>query len=172
MSDLSYIALGSNLGDRLHHLQSGLNSLQLLSHVELIAVSSAYETEPQGYIEQPTFLNAVCSVRSTFSAPELLSSMQEIENNHQRQRHIHGGPRTLDLDLLLYGDQRFDSDSLIVPHPHMTERSFVLVPLCQIAPQLRNPLNNRLYTDDLRLLEGPNPQAIAELTTPITHVHS
>ncbi|MGY8824807.1 MAG: 2-amino-4-hydroxy-6-hydroxymethyldihydropteridine diphosphokinase [Candidatus Latescibacterota bacterium] len=172
MSDLSYIALGSNLGDRLHHLQSGLNSLQLLSHVELIAVSSAYETEPQGYIEQPTFLNAVCSVRSTFSAPELLSSMQEIENNHQRQRHIHWGPRTLDLDLLLYGDQRFDSDSLIVPHPHMTERSFVLVPLCQIAPQLRNPLNNRLYTDDLRLLEGPNPQAIAELTTPITHVHS
>lgn len=172
MSDLAYIALGSNLGDRLDHLQSGLNCLQMHPQLELVAVSSVYETEPQGYTQQPTFLNAVCSVRSILPASELLATMQEIENEHQRQRHIHWGPRTLDLDLLLYGNQFFDNDSLVVPHPHMIDRTFVLVPLCQIAPQLRDPLNNRLYSDYLRLLEGPTPQPVAELSPAIPHAHS
>ncbi len=172
MNDLAYIALGANLGNRLNHLQSGLDQLQALSALELVTASSVYETEPQGYTQQPTFLNAVCSVRTSIPPLELLAAMQIIENDHQRQRHIHWGPRTLDLDLLLYGNQPFDSDLLVLPHPYMTERDFVLVPLCQIAPQLRNPLNNRLYTDYLRELAGPPIHAMAELNAPIAHANS
>ena len=172
MHDLAYIALGSNLGDRLEHLQAGLDDLRASSAIELVSVSSVYETEPQGYRQQPTFLNAVCSARSTLSAPELLDIMQTIENDHKRQRHIHWGPRTLDLDLLLYGKQQFDGDQLTLPHPYMTERDFVLVPLCQIAPQLKNPLNGRLYTDYLRTLNGAPLRAVAELNFPIVHANS
>jgi 2-amino-4-hydroxy-6-hydroxymethyldihydropteridine diphosphokinase len=172
MNDLAYIALGSNLGDRLQHLQAGLDGLRAVSAIEMVAVSSVYETEPQGYTQQPTFLNAVCSVRSTLAAPELLDTMQTIENDHKRQRHIHWGPRTLDLDLLLYGEQRFDGDRLTLPHPYMTERDFVLAPLCQIAPQLKNPLNGHLYTDYRLTLNGPPIRAVAELSFPIAHANS
>lgn len=172
MNDLAYIALGSNLGERLDYLQMGLDSLRSLPAIELVAASSIYETEPQGYTQQPTFLNAVCSVRSALSPLELLTAMQAIEKDHKRQRHIHWGPRTLDLDLLLYGKRQLDSDLLVLPHPYMTERDFVLAPLCQIAPQLRNPLNDRLYADYLHHLKNPPLRTVAEFTISAIHADS
>ena len=117
--------MGSNLGDRQAYLQAGLEAIAALKGIRVAAVSSVYETAPVGYTDQPFFLNAVVAVETDIPAAELLASMQAIEARHERQRRVHWGPRTLDLDLLLYGDHLIDTDRLRVPHPHIAERGFV-----------------------------------------------
>ncbi len=152
MPERAFIGMGSNLGDRRAFLEAGLTALADLEGVMPIALSSLYETAPQGYLDQPMFLNAVLSVQTELPPPELLLAMQQIEDSHQRRRTIHWGPRTLDLDLLLYGSRRVNSPDLILPHPCITTRSFVLVPLCEIAPGLRHPCTGksfRSYCDEL-----------------------
>ena len=154
MPELAYIGIGSNLGDRRAYLESGLEELTAVPGVEFESVSSAYETAPQGYTDQPSFLNAVFSVHTSLSAHELLLTMQEIENRRHRHRHRHWGPRTLDLDLLLYGDHRIETENLVLPHPRIAERCFVLAPLCEITPDLRHPCSGQLFAENLQAIAG------------------
>jgi len=153
MAEQAYIGIGSNLEDRRAYLQAGLTEVVAVPGVELEAVSSVYETAPLGPVDQPFFLNAVFSVRTTLSPAKLLGAMQAIENRHHRQRRIRWGPRTLDLDLLLYGQVQVETEDLVLPHPHMAERCFVLVPLCEIAPDLRHPRTGRPFAAGLRELD-------------------
>lgn len=157
MAELAYIGLGSNLGDRLAHLRRAVVELTAYPGVCLEAASSVYETAPQGYLDQPFFLNAVLSVRTCLAPFALLKVMGQIEARHGRQRPIHWGPRTLDLDLLLYGQEQIDTPELVLPHPRLTERAFVLAPLCELAPDLRHPLTGKLLSLYLGELEKVQP---------------
>ncbi len=134
-----FIGLGANLGDAKAHLQAGLDGLAAIPQYEPLAVSSLYLTAPVGPVEQPPFLNAVAHGGYRGEALDLLNSLQRIEAGQGRQRLEHWGPRTLDLDLLIFGREIIDLPKLKVPHPEMWHRAFVLVPLMEIAPQLKLP---------------------------------
>ncbi len=131
----SYVALGANLGDAAQTLRDALHRLDHTPGLRLIHASSLYRTAPIDS-SGPDYLNAVAEVGSTLTAPALLAALQAIELAHGRERPYRNAPRTLDLDLLLYGDGRIDSPALVVPHPRMWERAFVLVPLAEVAPIL------------------------------------
>lgn len=133
-----YIALGSNVGDRELNLR---RAVQLLEHsgVVVAKLSSLYETEPVGYLDQPWFLNAVLEATTDLMAAELLSALRGIESHMGSSKAFRNGPRLIDLDILLYGDEVIDMPALVVPHPRMLQRNFVLAPLAEIAPQLRHP---------------------------------
>ena len=135
-----FIGLGSNLGDARAHLRAGRQGLETLAGCRSLAVSSLYHTAPVGVTDQPAFLNAV--VRGMFGGEplELLDALLAIEAGQGRQRRLRWGPRTLDLDLLLFGDQVIDSDRLTTPHPEMHRRVFVLAPLMELAPELVLPV--------------------------------
>ncbi|MGI9060135.1 MAG: GTP cyclohydrolase MptA [Ktedonobacteraceae bacterium] len=132
-----YLALGSNLGDRRGHLSAAIQQLREIMAVS--AVSSVYETEPVGYLEQPRFLNMVCSGTTQLSAQELLKYAKGIEATLGRQTTVRNGPRPIDIDIIFFDDLRLMEDDLTVPHPRMAERAFVLVPLAEIAPDLIDP---------------------------------
>ena len=137
----AYIGLGSNIGDR---EQNVLRAVELLrGPVRVIAVSSRYCTEPIGPADQEDFINAVVQVETERSALDLLSLCRSIEDRMGRQRTVRWGPRTIDLDILLYGDAMLDHPDLTIPHPRMAERKFVLVPLTEIAPHAVHPLLRR-----------------------------
>ncbi|MGE0201679.1 MAG: 2-amino-4-hydroxy-6-hydroxymethyldihydropteridine diphosphokinase [Candidatus Melainabacteria bacterium] len=138
------IGLGSNLGDSPATLQSALDSLALHPDITLVSVSSFYETDPVGLTDQPVFLNAAAQVQTTLSALQLLAVCLEIEQAHGRVRHADRqyGPRTLDLDILLYGDGVIDLPGLSVPHPHLHERLFALLPVLEVMPEAVHPRLN------------------------------
>ena len=136
---LAYLGLGTNLGDRESYLAQALKELVGLPTIEIAAVSSIYETAPVGLTDQPDFLNLVVSVRTTLSPRELMDALLHIENKMGRVRTVRWGPRVIDLDLLLFGDVRVEVPGLSVPHPRLRERSFVLIPLAEIAPDLILP---------------------------------
>lgn len=151
---LAAIALGSNLGDREKNLMQAVESLRLLG--EVVAVSGFADTTPVGYTDQPRFLNAAALLRTGLPPADLLGALLSIELQHGRDRS-HGiakGPRTLDLDLLLYGDTVMSSDGLTLPHPEMHRRTFVLQPLAEIAPELVHPVLRRTILELLRALDG------------------
>ncbi|MGO4111325.1 2-amino-4-hydroxy-6-hydroxymethyldihydropteridine diphosphokinase [Paenibacillus sp. YAF4_2] len=125
----AYIALGSNLGDREELLRQAVERLKQQSGVQIVKVSGIYETDPVGYTDQPAFLNMAVSVKTSLSPNELLHALFDAEQLLGRIRDIRWGPRTIDLDLLLYGDVTMDDEELTLPHPRMMERAFVLVPL-------------------------------------------
>jgi 2-amino-4-hydroxy-6-hydroxymethyldihydropteridine diphosphokinase len=131
----AYLALGSNVGDRLAHLQHAIDELASHAEIHVTAVSSVYTTDPVGGPEQPEYLNAVVAVDTSLAPHALLGVAQAIENSARRVRTVRWGPRTLDVDLLLYDDARIGDDDLVVPHPRMWERDFVLVPLRDVAPE-------------------------------------
>jgi 2-amino-4-hydroxy-6-hydroxymethyldihydropteridine diphosphokinase len=133
-----YIALGTNVGEREANL---LQALQLLpeSGVQIRRVSSIYETEPVDYLDQEWFLNAVLEAQTELDALDLLSALRVIEARMGSKKAFAKGPRKIDLDILLYGNETIDTPELRVPHPRMLERKFVLVPLAEIAPNLRHP---------------------------------
>lgn len=139
----AYLGLGSNLGDRLGALQSALRGLARIDGLEVRAVSAAYETSPVGPVPQGDFLNAVAEVRTGLDPPSLLLALLQVERDHGRQRRERWGPRSLDLDLLLWGQVRFEAPGLVVPHPHLTERRFVLEPLLELAPDLVHPVSGQ-----------------------------
>ena len=135
----AYVGLGSNLGDRDQAIRDALDLLG--RRVELVAVSSLRETEPWGHADQPSFVNAAAVVETELSPRELLAELLDIERELGRQRDAgpRYGPRTIDLDLLLYGDAFVDEPGLVVPHPHLHERRFALEPLHELDPALVVP---------------------------------
>jgi len=132
---VSFIALGANLGDAKSTLLAAIENLDNLPNSHLIARSSLYRSAPLEAIG-PDFYNAVIALQSNLDAHELLLKLQQIENQAGRRRPYPNAPRTLDLDLLLYGEARIDTSTLQVPHPRMWQRAFVLLPLAEIAPGL------------------------------------
>jgi 2-amino-4-hydroxy-6-hydroxymethyldihydropteridine diphosphokinase len=131
----AFLALGSNLGERVAHLQHALDTLAAHPEVDVVAVSRVYETDPVGGPEQGAYLNAVVAVDTGLEPLDLLRLAQELERAAGRVRTERWGPRTLDVDVLLYGDQTIHTDVLTVPHPRLWERDFVLVPLRDVAPE-------------------------------------
>ncbi|MBD0290198.1 MAG: 2-amino-4-hydroxy-6-hydroxymethyldihydropteridine diphosphokinase [Thermoleophilia bacterium] len=141
----AYIGLGSNLGNRRRYLERALARLDAEAGIDVVAVSSVRETDPVGYLEQPRFLNAVAALETTLSPRELLDALLGVERSLGRQRAgPRFGPRTIDLDLLLYGDEQVDEGALTVPHPRLAERRFVLEPLAELAPDLALPDGRRV----------------------------
>lgn len=135
----AYIGLGSNLGNPRQQVLSAIEEISQLANVALLQASSLYQTAPIGPPGQQDYINAVISVQCQLSAEQLLAKLQQIESQHKRQRDVHWGPRTLDLDILLFGNLQIAGASLTIPHPHMQQRRFVLDPLCELAPQLQIP---------------------------------
>ncbi|SEP55958.1 2-amino-4-hydroxy-6-hydroxymethyldihydropteridine diphosphokinase [Streptococcus lutetiensis] len=131
-----YLSLGSNIGDKKAYLEAALERLNQLPQTSLAAVSSFYETAAWGKTDQDDFLNICCQLKTELAAQQLLIECQQIEKDLHRVRHEHWGPRTIDIDILLYGSEHIATENLKVPHPYMTERAFVLVPLFEIAPSL------------------------------------
>jgi 2-amino-4-hydroxy-6-hydroxymethyldihydropteridine diphosphokinase len=134
---LAYLGIGSNLGDRLSYLQLAVDELARADRVAVVGVSPVYETAPVGGPEQPEYLNAVVALDTSLGARELLRIAQRIEAAAERVRTVRWGPRTLDVDVLLVGDQRIDDPDLVVPHPRLAERAFVVVPLAELDPEWR-----------------------------------
>ena len=137
----AYVGLGSNLGDREQTLLAAVAALRAEPGVELVAVSGLIETEPVGFLDQPRFVNGVAVLETTLFARALLEVLLDVERRFGRSRDgvPAQGPRTLDLDLLLYGDEEIDEPGLRVPHPRLHERAFVLEPLTEVAPGLEIP---------------------------------
>jgi len=132
----AYVGLGSNLNNPLQQVKQAVKAIAKHPGISLIAQSKYYQTKPWGYENQPDFINAVIAVDVALSAEQLLDVLQSIETDQGRVRTMHCGPRIIDLDILLYGDEVIHTKRLRVPHPHMTKRDFVLVPLTEIAPDL------------------------------------
>ena len=133
-----YLSLGSNLHDRAANLRAAIAALPS-ANFQVRRVSSFYETEPVDYLEQPWFLNCVVEGETDSEPIDLLRALRAIESQLGSKKAFAKGPRVLDIDILLFGDQSIDSPELQIPHPRMLERNFVLTPLAEIAPQLRHP---------------------------------
>ena len=141
----AYIGLGSNLGDRESMLLAALAALDALPEVDVVAVSAFRETDPVGYLDQPRFLNGAAVLDTELAPRELLRRLLEVERQHGRTRDGPPlGPRTVDLDLLVYGEEQIDEAGLQVPHPRLHERRFALEPLAEVAPGLEIPGRGRV----------------------------
>jgi len=132
----SYLGLGSNMGDKKRYLYDAIQILNHREEITITTLSSLYETAPWGYVDQDIFMNLVVEIETSLSPFELLDVCQFIENELGRVREFKWGPRVIDVDILLYDDQVIQSKRLTVPHPYMTERDFVMIPLAEINPQL------------------------------------
>ena len=146
----AYVGLGSNLGDRKTTLRTAIQRLETLGRIA--GVSSLYETEPVGNLEQPSFLNAVIALDTALAPVDLLAALLGIERDLGRVRSFPNAPRTLDLDLLLVDDAIIDTPDLTLPHPRLHERPFVLVPLAEIAPELVLPGSGKTLQELLHTL--------------------
>ena len=134
---LVYIGLGSNLENPLQQIKTAINDLQAIAEITIVSVSSLYQSP--GPADQPDYINAVLALKTILNPHQLLDVLQSVEQLHGRERKRHWGERTLDLDILLYGDQILDDERLKIPHPGMHERAFVLYPLAEIAPDVEIP---------------------------------
>lgn len=141
----AFLGLGSNVGDRQAHLAHALHQLDAL--YELTGVSSVWETDPVGYEDQRRFLNLVARIATRASPRELLRTTRKIEAERGRERRFRNAPRTLDIDLLLYGDRVVEEEGLEIPHPRMAERAFVVVPLLELDPGLVDPRTGESYAE-------------------------
>ena len=143
----AYLGLGSNLGNRLAFLRGARDALINRPELELIQASAVYETEAVGGPpDNPPFLNAVLQVRTSLTPRQLLATCLEIEDEFGRSRPVRWAPRTIDIDILLFADQIISEEDLMIPHPRLQERAFVLAPLIEIAPDLKHPLLEQSIT--------------------------
>ncbi|UMT81083.1 2-amino-4-hydroxy-6-hydroxymethyldihydropteridine diphosphokinase [Staphylococcus roterodami] len=143
----AYLGLGSNIGDRENQLNEAIKMLSAYEGINVSKVSSIYETAPVGYTEQPNFLNLCIEIETTLSVSELLERCLEAEARLHRVRKERWGPRTIDVDILLYGNEIAELPNLSVPHPRMNERAFVLIPLNDIATDVIEPRSNLKIKD-------------------------
>lgn len=148
----AYLGIGTNIGNREENLKNALISLNLLPNTKVIAASKVYETTPVGYAEQDDFLNIAVEIETELTAHDILGACLGIEAGLGRIRNIKNGPRVIDIDLLLYEDEKYDAPSLILPHPRMLEREFVLRPLLDI--QFDNPLFDREWAQSVLTGDG------------------
>lgn len=150
----AFIALGSNLNDPVAQVREGLLALAALPQTRLVRASSLYQNPPAGHREQPDFVNAVAEIETRLAPRALLDGLLAIERSRGRVRDFPNAPRTLDLDIVLFGEQVIDEPGLTIPHPRMLERAFVLVPLAEIAPTATVPGAGRA-ADLAARLEAP-----------------
>ena len=148
----AYIAFGSNMGDKKLFIDNGIRGLKKTKGCRIEAVSDYLVTEPYGVTDQDEFLNGVLKMRTLLSPEELLERLHQLEQEANRERIIHWGPRTLDLDILFYDQEIIDTADLHIPHPDMQNRDFVLAPMNQIAPYLRHPVLNQTISQLLNIL--------------------
>lgn len=160
MATVVYLLLGSNEGDRFFHIHEGKRMLQA-SVGNIIKQSSLYETAAWGHTQQPDFLNAVVKINTTKTATQLLQSIQQIEAHLGRQRTVHWGQRTLDIDILFFGNQIIQQSDLHIPHPYLHQRRFTLLPLSEIAPGLIHPIFKKRISTLLK--ECSDPLAVKKL---------
>jgi 2-amino-4-hydroxy-6-hydroxymethyldihydropteridine diphosphokinase len=135
---VAFVGIGSNLEDPRAQVLNAFSELDRMPHTRVVKKSSLYRTAPIGHAEQPDFINAVAQLETGLPAERLLAELQDVEARHGRERSFPNAPRTLDLDILLFGNASLRSGVLTVPHPRMHERAFVLKPLLEIAPELKN----------------------------------
>jgi 2-amino-4-hydroxy-6-hydroxymethyldihydropteridine diphosphokinase len=159
----AYLGIGTNLGDRLAFLQGAVDGLAATPGVAVVGVSSVYETDPVGGPEQPDFLNAVVGIDTTLTPHEVLAECQRLEQESHRVRQEHWGPRTLDVDVLVYSDEQIDTPALVVPHPRAAVRAFVLVPLADLDPDRVAVLD-----PDGAVLTGPDRASVRETGLALT----
>jgi 2-amino-4-hydroxy-6-hydroxymethyldihydropteridine diphosphokinase len=153
----AFVGLGSNLGEREALIRQAVEALAALPETCMVKVSSLYDTEPAGEVEQPNFLNAACQIDTALTARQLLWNLLLIERRLGRVRQQRWGPRTIDLDLLLYGNLVVDEPDLTVPHPELLRRSFVLVPLVELDPLLVHPITGQTLLAHLSELKTRPP---------------
>ncbi len=149
----AYLGLGSNIGDRKQQLLKAIDLIGNIKGIKVTKQSSIYETAPIGYTDQPNFLNLCLEIETELSPQQLLKHCLDIEQQLHRVREIRWGPRTLDIDILLYSDNIIETDNLSIPHPRMKERAFVLIPLNDIAsdkkdPRLNQKIHDLVFPDD------------------------
>jgi len=137
---VAYIGFGSNIGDRLAHIQNAIHAVSKTEEITLHKISSVYKTDPVGYEAQAAFLNGVAAIQTSLPPLSLLHTLKNIETAIGRRHRIRWGPREIDLDILIYGDLCLQTEKLIIPHPEMHRRRFVLAPLAEIAPDLVHPV--------------------------------
>jgi 2-amino-4-hydroxy-6-hydroxymethyldihydropteridine diphosphokinase len=162
----AYIGLGANLDDPAAQVILAMDELAKLPESRLVARSSLYVSAPVGYANQPDFINAAVEIETRLSPRSLLAALLDIEHHHGRNRSFRNAPRTLDLDLLLYGNAHFHEEGLTLPHPRMHERAFVLMPLLELAPALSIPGVGRIdmllglcASQDVRRMQEQAPRA-------------
>ena len=153
----AFIGLGSNLGEREAMIRQALDEIAKLPGTRLARASSLYDTEPAGEVDQPNFLNAVAQIETELTARQLLWNLLLVEKRLGRMRTQRWGPRTIDLDLLLYGNLIVEEPDLTVPHPELTRRSFVLVPLVELDPLLVHPVTGETLLSHLSSLKTRPP---------------
>lgn len=161
VSERVYLSIGSNIGDRLANLTQAVNLLQVDSAIQIQAVSSVYETQPWGNLDQANFYNIAVSIVTTLNPENLLEQLHKIEHAGHRRRLKHWGPRTIDLDVVYWGDRKIHTADLIVPHPRTHERNFVLLPVQEIAgtdtkvkPQVDAALQEKADTSWIKKVKG------------------
>ena len=159
-----YLGLGTNSGDRILNLKRACEELTIAERVEVVRKSSVFHTEPWGYTDQACFLNAVLEIRTMLDPRELLLAVKQIERRIGRKKSFRWGPRVIDIDIISIGNERIDTKELVIPHPEMHLRRFVLVPLAEIAPFFIHPVR---YEPIWRLLEqSPENEVLWHSTFP------
>lgn len=151
-----FVAFGSNMGDSEKIIKTALDSIADNKKCRLKKVSKIIKTKPYGGVEQNDFLNGVAELETLYSSEELLNFLHVTENNAGRERKIHWGPRTLDLDIIFYDDLIIDSDNLVIPHPDMANRDFVVMPMCEIAPWFVHPVLKKSMNALKTILQDKN----------------
>lgn len=148
-----YVAFGSNMGDKKQHIQNAIKGMKTHPHIMVQNISDFIATEPYGGVEQDEFLNGVMEIETLLTPTELLEFLHELEAAEGRERTLRWGPRTLDLDILLYDNLVYEDEQLIIPHVDMQNRDFVLIPMAQIAPNLRHPIYKKTMQELYNRLE-------------------